>query len=150
MKLAEALIQRSDLQIRMTQIKKRLLRSAKVQEGSNPPENPQSLLKELDMISLQLIELIQKINITNCTSKIGDETISDLLAYRDIMLQKRNILNSLIESAGSTVLRYTRAEIVVKSSVNIENLQKQVDELSKIIRQTDTKIQEFNWTVDLV
>lgn len=40
MKLSEALILRSDFQKKNEQIKERLLRSVKVQEGEEPPENP--------------------------------------------------------------------------------------------------------------
>lgn len=44
MKLAEVLILRADCQKRIDQLRQRLLRSAKVQEGEQPPENPQQLL----------------------------------------------------------------------------------------------------------
>ena len=37
MKLAEALIQRADCQKRIAQLRQRLTRSAKVQEGEQPP-----------------------------------------------------------------------------------------------------------------
>ena len=44
MKLAEALILRADSQKRFEQLKQRVVRSAKVQEGDEPPENPRDLL----------------------------------------------------------------------------------------------------------
>ena len=54
MKLAEALILRADCQKRLHEIKQRLIRSAKVQEGEEPPEQPQALLEELN----NLIDLL--------------------------------------------------------------------------------------------
>ena len=44
MKLAEALAERSDCQIRLEDIKKRLARSARVQEGEQPAEDSTELL----------------------------------------------------------------------------------------------------------
>ena len=48
MKLAEALILRADCQKRLQKIKERLIRSSKVQEGEEPPEQPQGLIEELN------------------------------------------------------------------------------------------------------
>ena len=47
MKLAEALIRRSDIQKRIEQLRARLVMNALVQEGDQPAENPQELLAEL-------------------------------------------------------------------------------------------------------
>jgi len=65
MKLAEALILRADCQKRLAQLKERLLRAAKVQEGDAPPEDPAALLEEVDRLTLELQQLIQRINRTN-------------------------------------------------------------------------------------
>jgi vacuolar-type H+-ATPase subunit D/Vma8 len=62
------------------------------------------------------------------------------------MLTGLNFLNS----AGQLWQRATRTEIVIKSTVSIEELQKTVDSLSKELRETDTKIQSANWTTDLI
>ena len=48
MKLAEALILRSDLQKRIEQLKNRLRNNVMVQEGDRPSEEPEVLLKEFD------------------------------------------------------------------------------------------------------
>ena len=45
MKLAEALAERSDCQNRIEEIKKRLIRSARVQEGEQPAEDRRSFLR---------------------------------------------------------------------------------------------------------
>lgn len=54
MKLAEALILRKDVQKRLSILERRLLDSARVQEGDLPFEDPQALLKELDALCAQL------------------------------------------------------------------------------------------------
>ena len=83
MKLAEALILRADCQKRVEQLKQRLIRSAKVQEGDEPAENPQELIVELERVSDELVGLIKRINKTNSASQFReDATLSDALAAR--------------------------------------------------------------------
>jgi len=65
MKLAEALMLRADIQKRIDQLKQRLLRNVKVQEGDRPAENPEALLSELERLLSELRQLIQRINKTN-------------------------------------------------------------------------------------
>ena len=50
MKLAEALLERADLQKRIAQMDGRLENNAQVQEGEKPAEDPKALLKELEEI----------------------------------------------------------------------------------------------------
>ena len=59
MKLAEALIERSDLQRRISELEGRLANNARVQEGEKPAEKPQELMKELDECIAALEELVQ-------------------------------------------------------------------------------------------
>lgn len=58
MKLAEALIQRVDLQKRLREFEKRLERVATTQEGDQPAEDPQVLLKSIDTTYIDLEVLI--------------------------------------------------------------------------------------------
>lgn len=58
MKLAEALILRADYQKRIAQLQQRLIRSARVQEGEQPPEDPQELVTELETTTTELTRLI--------------------------------------------------------------------------------------------
>ena len=90
MKLAEALILRADCQKRIEQVKSRLLRNAKVQEGEVPAENPQDLINELENVSGELVDLIKRINKTNSTSAFSEgQSIADALAERDVLVLRR-------------------------------------------------------------
>lgn len=60
MKLAEALNNRADLKKRLFQLKERLLRNSKVQEGEEPSENPEDLLIEVNSCLEELELLIKK------------------------------------------------------------------------------------------
>ena len=152
MKLAEALIFRADYQKRIQQLRQRLNRSAKVQEGDRPPEDPQELLAELESSTTELTALIQQINKTNSIATLGnrDETLSNALARRDILSLKRETLVNLIASATVSQGRYSRSEVKFVSTVGIADLQRQVDRLSQEYRLLDSQIQALNWEVELL
>ena len=76
--------------------------------------------------------------------------MTEMLARRDALKLKLSILRSFLDTASSTVDRYSRSEIVIQSTVSVAKLQKQVDGLSKDLRELDEKIQELNWTTDLM
>ena len=54
MKLAEALAVRSDCQNRIEEVRKRLTRSARVQEGEQPAEDTTELLAESERVFARL------------------------------------------------------------------------------------------------
>ena len=150
MKIAEALILRADIQKRISQLKTRLNNNAKVQENEEPAENPEFLLTELDDLISKLNNLIIKINRTNTLSKIDGISLVELIAKKDTLSQKAVILREFIEIASQKINLYSSTEIKVFSTVNVPAQQKQLDKLSKEIRETDTKLQQANWTIDLI
>ena len=151
MKLAEALNLRADCQKRIEQLKQRLVTSAKVQEGEEPPENPAQLLKELERIASELEALVRKINKTNSLTPFQEGmTLSDALATRDILLLRRNVYSSLAEAASVRQDRYTRSEVKYISTINVSEMQRRVDELSQQYRLIDSSIQAANWNIDLM
>ena len=150
MKIAEALILSADIPKRIAQLSTRLNNNAKVQENEEPAENPELLLTELENLILQLNDLIVKINRTNTLSKIDGISLVELIAKKDTLSQKAGILREFIEIASQKVDLYSTTEIKVFSTVNVSEQQKKLDKLSKEIRETDTKLQQANWTIDLV
>lgn len=151
MKLAEALILRADRQKKIEQLRQRLTRSAKVQEGETPPENPQTLIVELEATVNELEDLIKRINKTNSLTTLQDTTtISDALAQRDALLLKRSVYESLLNAAALNPNRYSQSEIKSVSTVNVAELQTQMDRLSRDCRELDTRIQESNWNTELM
>lgn len=150
MKIAEALILRADIQKRIAQLRTRLNNNAKVQENEEPAENPELLLTELENLISQLNDLIIKINRTNTLSKIDGISLVELIAKKDTLSQKAGILREFIEIASQKVDLYSTTEIKVFSTVNVPEQQKKLDRLSKEIRETDTKLQQANWTIDLI
>lgn len=146
MKLAEALILRADAQKRVEQLKQRLLRSAKVQEGDPPSEDPSALVRELNLVAAELLSLIQRINRTNSATRLsGGETMSDALAVRDVLKIRQGVYRDLAAAAAVTQDRRTQSEVKFKSAVSVAKMQKQADELAKAHRELDAKIQAANW-----
>jgi hypothetical protein len=151
MKLAEALILRADCQKRLAQLKQRIERNAKVQDGEQPSEKPGILLDELNKLLVEFTELVQKINKTNSHVSFDKKhSIADVLAERDSLAIKRNVLTALLEEASIKQDRYSRSEVKFLSTVDISQVQKQIDNISKQYRELDFRIQEKNWSVDLI
>ena len=150
MKLAEALILRADLQKRIDQLRVRLNNNAKVQQNDEPSEKPEDLLNELDSNINQLKVLIKQINKTNCVTISNGQTLADLIAERDTLTLKSNILRGFLNIAGQKVNLYSTTEIKIMSTVDVPALQKELDLLSKKIRETDTELQQANWLTELI
>ena len=150
MKLAEALQERADLNRRIQQLQQRLTNNALVQEGEQPAEDPAELLAELDGCVGELERLIARINLTNCRVQVEGESLTALLARRDMLTVKLSSYRNLAQSASQLGHRGMRSEIKWLSTVNVRELQKQVDGLAKELRLLDNSIQAANWATDLI
>ena len=151
MKLAEALILRADLQKRIEQIKNRLRNNILIQEGEIPSEEPEDLLKELFNTQRELATIIKRINKTNNETEYNENwMLSDALVERDVLFERRSVLANSVEQASFKQDRYSRTEIKYISTINVKEIQKEVDRLSKEYRELDTKIQGVNWVTDLI
>ena len=83
MNLAEALSIRKDLQKRIQQLGQRIQYNVKVQEGDEPSEKPEELMKELDICLKQLEDLVWRINTTNMkTTPAEGKTVTQLMAQK--------------------------------------------------------------------
>ncbi len=150
MKLATALSERADLQRRIAELGTRLNNNAKVQEGEKPSENPNELLEELNRCFVRLEELMARINHTNNATISDGKSLTDYIAKRDCLKQKINIMRNFLNASSDKVSRYSKTEIKIMSTVEVAKLQKELDGLSKELRETDEKIQELNWTTELI
>ncbi len=150
MKLANALTERAELQTKVRQLENRLMNNAQVQEGERPAEDPAALLAELEASYAALEDLIARINLTNSATLSGGKSLTALLARRDCLAGKIGVLRSFCDAASALVTRRTIGEIRIKSTVDVAALQKQIDALSKELRELDAAIQEKNWTTELL
>ncbi|MDI4648742.1 DIP1984 family protein [Cohnella hashimotonis] len=151
MKLAEALVRRADSQKKIAQLRQRLERVVKVQEGETPAEDPAALIAELEQTLAEQTLWVRRINKTNAATPFNAElSISDALAERDRLMQHRKLLADLLEQASIKQDRFSRSEVKFERTVDVVQIQARVDALSKAYREMDFRIQEMNWTTDLI
>ncbi len=149
MKLAEALSERADIKKRIEQLENRLILNAKVQDGEKPSEDPKELITELDYLIKRFEELVTKINLRNATVVDSSETLTSLLARKDALTFKINVMRDFLGEASSITSRGTRSEIKILPTIDVASYQKKIDKLSKELRELDVRIQTINWTIDL-
>ena len=150
MKLAEALILRADCKKRLEQLKARVIRNARVQEGDAPAEEPQGLLAEVERVARELAALVKRINRTNSATAFGDGlNLSDALAERDALGVRHRLYSELAQAASISQDRYSRSEVKYVSAVSVADAQQRADELAREFRSLDARIQELNWKAEL-
>jgi hypothetical protein len=151
MKLAEALSLRKDLETRISKIRKLLESTIRVQEGDTPAEDPTVLLTELDSCLEQLEHYIYCINVTNMSIKDDEgKTMTKLLAERDVLGKRIEVLYNTFNAATGPVNRYTRNEIKYVAVIDIKPIRQQINKLNHQYRELDMKIQTMNFTNDLM
>lgn len=150
MKLAEALSVRADTQKRLEQLKARLLRNAKVQEGEQPAEDPAALLAEYENLAAELVQTIRRINLTNAACIVAGRTMTEALAVRDVLKLRHGLYRDLAQAATITQSVATRSEVRFKGTVSVAAVQRQGDDAAKEFRELDARIQEANWLTDLM
>ena len=150
MKLAEALLQRADLQTRLAELSQRLQKNAVHQEGEPPQEDCAALLADYRQTQKALTALIVRINLANYRVQLADGTaLVAALAQRDSLRQEHRMLQTLADSASGTGTRYSRSEIRLLAAVNVSELRTQANELAKRFRELDVAIQQANWNEEL-
>lgn len=150
MKLAEALQERADLNRKIDELRRRLANCVLVQEGEEPPEDPEQLLKELESAVVRLEELMTCINLTNGRTKANGKTLTEIIARKDALLLKLSAYRDLVFTAGQSTGRARGTEIRVKALLKASSLQAEADRTAKEIRELDNLLQETNWKTKLI
>jgi len=150
MKLAEALQERAALDRDIYQLGERLERNVLIQEGEQPTEDPSELKRQLDACLNRLEYLIQRINLTNSSIKIEGKTLTELIARRDVLQKKLSHYKDIVEEASRGTPRARNTEIKILPIISVKEWQKEIDGMSKELRQLENKIQQMNWTADLI
>ena len=150
MKLAEALQERADLNKRISDLQGRLNQNSLVQEGEIPNEDPNVLMQELETAIARLQQLIKNINLTNCETIVEGRSLTQIIAEKDGAIMRLSAYRELADSASSINYRTRGSEIKMVTTVNVSELQKTADKISREIRTLDNLLQSTNWTVDLI
>ena len=151
MKLAEALLIRSDMQKKLAQIKGRIRNNVKVQDGDTPSEDPNALMIDASQIITELSILIERIHRTNSIVKTDiDQSMLTLLVERDTLEMRHKLLIEAIEATASETDRYSHREIKWNIMVSVSGLQNQADDIAMKLRKINIVIQANNWQIDLI
>ena len=150
MKLAEALQERADLNKKIQQLQVRIHNNVLVQEGEKSLEDPQNLMKELDLALTRIEKLMADINLTNCQTEIDGKTLTELISKKDALSLKLSSYRNIAAEANQNTRRARNTEIKIKSQVKVSQIQKVADDIAAEIRKTDNLLQETNWTTELI
>ena len=77
-------------------------------------------------------------------------TITEMMAERDILSMRITSLREIFNKASESQERYSRSEIKMVTTIDIKPLGKKIDDLSKLLRELDMKIQTLNFTTELM
>ena len=93
MKLAEALLLRSDKQKKLASLKQRINANVLVQDGDEPSEDPNELIKQVFALIQESNQLICRIHLTNAQA----DDLSAKLRDVNIKIQAANWQIDLVE-----------------------------------------------------
>jgi hypothetical protein len=150
MKLAEALLLRSDIQKKLASLQARAQKYAVVQEGERPAEDPRDLFRQVEAVAAELERLIVAINQANLEHSLNSgQTITAALAKRDVLALRHRILQGVIDACLKPPDRYGIKEIRWVATIDVATLQREVDDLAKQLRELNSAIQQVGWQVEL-
>lgn len=151
MKLGDAMGQRVECEARLCDLKKRLIRNARVQDGEQPAEDPQTLLDDVDRTALRLVELVQSIHRTASKTAFDENsTLADVMAERDVLGCKRDLLIAVGDAATAGQEHASLHERHMVPAIQVGRIHRHVDQLSKRYREIDSRIQELTWRTDVI
>ncbi len=147
MKLAEGLLLRADLMKKIEHLQNRIMPVLIVSDDRVPQEDPDKLLAQLRKTIQDLEILIIRINKTNNVTIVeGEGLLMEALAKRDSLKLVSEKLRNIRRSAQI----FNTGDSNLKTTINIEKLQIEIDQAGRAFREIDSKVQEINWLTFLV
>ena len=134
MKLAEALQERADLNKKISDLRGRLNQNSLVQEGESLMKTLQCWCKKLEAAIARLQQLIKDINLTNCATIVEGRSLTQIIAEKEGAIMRLSAYRALADSASAINYRARGSEIKMIATVNVSELQKTADIISKEIR----------------
>ena len=150
MKLAEALQERADLQAKIAQLSERINNTVLVQEGEVPAEDPTQMLEEVSSCIDRMESLVRQINLSNCQLKVDGESLTAIIAKKDMLTRKLSVFKKALSYALQSTYRARGTDIKILPAINVGKLRKDADAMAMELRLIDNKLQKANWTFDLI
>ena len=147
MKLAEGLLLRADLMKKIEHLQNRIMPVLIVSDDRLPQEDPNKLLAQLRKTIQDLEILIIRINKTNNVTVVeGEGLLMEALAKRDSL----KLLSEKLRNIRRSAQIFNTGDSNLKTTINIEKLQIEIDQAGRAFREIDSKVQEINWLTFLV
>ena len=147
MKLAEGLLLRADLIKKIEHLQNRIMPVLIVSDDRLPQEDPNKLLAQLRKTIQDLEILIIRINKTNNVTIVeGEGLLMEALAKRDSL----KLLSEKLRNIRRSAQIFNTGDSNLKTTINIEKLQIEIDQAGRAFREIDSKVQEINWLTFLV
>ena len=147
MKLAEGLLLRADLIKKIEHLQNRIMPVLIVSDDRVPQEDPDKLLAQLRKTIQDLEILIIRINKTNNVTVVeGEGLLMEALAKRDSL----KLLSEKLRNIRRSAQIFNTGNSNLKTTINIEKLQIEIDQAGRAFREIDSKVQEINWLTFLV
>ena len=73
-----------------------------------------------------------------------------MIAAKDVLSMHLSTLRSVLDAANVRSDRYSRNEIKFIRTIDVNELQKRVDDMSRDLRELDSRLQQANWMTDLL
>jgi hypothetical protein len=148
-----SLLLRSDQQKKkIISLKQRINANVLVQDGDQPSEDPNELLKQVFSLIQEFQKLSYAIHETNALTKLNDgrSSLLALLTLRDEFVEQHKTLTAAISNTSRESDRYSTREIKWHKVIPVSSLQKQADDISLKLRDLNVLIQSTNWKIDLI
>ena len=150
MKLAEALLVRADQKKKLASLRERLVLNGRVQEGDQPHEDPEELLREAASVLQQQEDLLLRIDRANASTLLADgRSVLQALGRRDSLGTQHSLLSSLLERAKQETERYSSSEIKWRTTFSVKAIQKRLEDVARQMREINGHIQEANWKAEV-
>lgn len=147
MKLAEGLLLRADLIKKIEHLQNRIMPVLIVSDDRLPQEDPDKLLAQLRKTIQDLEILIVRINKTNNVTIVeGEGLLMEALAKRDSL----KLLSEKLRNIRRSAQIFNTGATNLKTTINIEKLQIEIDQAGRAFREIDSKVQEINWLTILI
>ena len=146
--LAEALMERADLQKEIYQLTQRLDHNARVEVGAEPVEEPLVLIDELKRRYDRYSRVVARINRTNEETIVDGVRLNDLILERNLAMKLNHHLQSFVNEATRVIER--AKNVVMRPAVDVAPIRKEIGAASRKIREMDIRIQKINWTTELL
>lgn len=155
MKIAEALQERAALEEKIRHVTGRAHGSARFAEGEEPSEDAAELIAEVRQYITQRSRLVSRINHTNAQAEVTPGvTITGAIAERERLSAEikllRNIATEAVPGRDPYGRGRRRTELAEKTSLPVKELYAEADRLSAQHRELDVKIQQANWSTELL